>query len=36
LLEIEGTLNKYANYDRDETYENEIVWIKKKKKLLSI
>jgi hypothetical protein len=25
LLEIEGTLNKYANYDRDETYENEIV-----------
>lgn len=25
LLEVEGTLNKYANYDRDETYENEIL-----------
>jgi len=22
---LNGTINKYANYDRDETYENEIV-----------
>jgi transcription elongation factor Elf1 len=24
-LLIEGSVNKYANYDRDETYESEIV-----------
>ena len=22
---IEGSVNKYANYDRDETYENEVL-----------
>lgn len=23
---LNGTVNKYANYDREETYEMEVVW----------
>jgi hypothetical protein len=30
---LNGTVNKYANYDREETYEMEVAWKTKKQKL---